>query len=345
MKSVHNIGFVRVNKLPDQLSNPVFFASMLMPNLFFGPPPPDIPSFRVSYEFAFTNVGIDYAGPLFVKEIYLANPKMFKAYLLLCTCAATRNVQIGKFNMAISDNFQTFITDELKQFLAFEEIKWTHILPKSPWWGASYERLIRIIKESLRKCVSKAKLMYEELETVLVEIEMVINSRPLTYLYEEAEEASTPSHLVIGRRLLNTSMKGDGYVAKHSADLLHNHYKYLQNVIQHYSKRFSKEYLSELDQRRLYTRGKGNYDEFCKLLLGDVVLIGDEFTSLIFKSILLVDIYSFHDELICYLNEVSATIYGLKIYIYCMLLLPFTTCRLCSFIQLLVFDGVWGTLS
>ena len=125
----------------------------------FGPPPPDLPIFRVSNEFAFTNVGIDYAGPLFVKEIYLPSPKMFKAYILLFTCAATRSVHIelcpgmsgsclirclkrfishrGKLNMAISDNFQTFISDELKQFLAFEGIKWTHILPKSPWWVRS----------------------------------------------------------------------------------------------------------------------------------------------------------------------------------------------------------------
>ena len=222
---------------------------------------------------------------------------MFKAYILLFTCAATRSVHIelcpslsgsclirclkrfisrrGKFNMAISDNFQTFISDALKQLLAFEGIKWTHILPKSPWWGALYERLIRIIKESLRKCVGRARFTYEELETVLVEIEMVINSRPLT-LYEEAEEALTPSHLVIGRRLLSNSMKGDGSVAEHNAELMNNRYKYLKNVIEHYSKRFSKEYLSELHQHHLYTRGKGNYDEFCKLLLGDVVLIGDD---------------------------------------------------------------------
>ena len=49
--------------------------------------------------------------------------------------------------------------------------------------GAFYERFIHIIKESL-KCVGRAKFTYEELETVLVEIEMVINSRPLTNLYE-----------------------------------------------------------------------------------------------------------------------------------------------------------------
>ena len=145
--------------------------------------------------------------------------KMHKAYILLFTCAATRGVHLelcpdmstpclirclkrfisrrGKFNMAISDNFQTFISNELKRFLLIEQIKWNYILPKSPWWGAFYEHLIRIIKEALKKVVGKAKLSYEEMETVLGEIEIVINSQPLTYLYEEAEEALT---LTFGNR-------------------------------------------------------------------------------------------------------------------------------------------------
>ena len=178
--------------------------------------------------------------------------------------------------MAISDNFQTFISEELKIFLLVEQIKWSHILPKSPWWGAFYERLIRIIKEALKKVVGKAKLTYEEMETVLGEIEMVINSRPLTYLYEDVEEALTPSHLVIGRRLLSNSMKGDHVTVEHSRELLNNRFKYLQNVVEHYWKRFSKEYLFELHEHHLYTHSKGNYNAFCKLLLGDVVLIRDD---------------------------------------------------------------------
>ena len=109
---------------------------------------------------------------------------MYKAYILLLTCATTRSIHIeltpsmscsslirclkrfigrkGKFNMAISDNFQTFISDELKQFLSLEEISWHHLLPRSPWWSVFYERLIRIIKEALKKVVGRAKLTYEE---------------------------------------------------------------------------------------------------------------------------------------------------------------------------------------
>ena len=223
---------------------------------------------------------------------------MYEAYILLLTCATTRSIHIewtpsmscsslirclkrfirrkGKFNMAISDNFQTFISDELKQFLALEEISWHRILPRSPWWGAFYEQLIRIIKEALKKVVGKAKLTYEEMETVLIEIEMVINCRPLTYLYKEVKESLTPSHLVIGRRLMSNFTNSDAAKVDYSSEHLNNRYKYLKSVIEHYWKRFSKEYLLELHEHHLYNH-KRNYDEFCKLLVGDVFLIKDDF--------------------------------------------------------------------
>ena len=222
---------------------------------------------------------------------------MYKAYILIFTCGATRSAHLelcpnmscsclirclkrfigrrGKFSMAISDNFSTFISEELQQFLTSEKIKWKYILQKSPWWGAFYERLIRIIKEALKKCVGKAKLSYEELETILIEIEMVINSRPLTYLYEEADEALTPSHLLIGRRLLSSTNNWEDTEFV-SSEKLNNRYKYLRKILEHYRNRFFKEYLTELHQHHLYTRGKGNYDEYCRLLLGDVVLIKDD---------------------------------------------------------------------
>ena len=265
-----------------------------------GPPPPDLPEYRVTYEFAFTNVGIDHAGPLYVKEIYSSNSLLHKAWVCLFTCAATRGVHIelcptldtsglirclkrfigrrGKFKLAVSDNFKSFISKELEQFLTKEGIKWDNILPKAPWWGAFYERLIRIIKEALKKCIGKARLTYEELETVLVEIEAVINSRPLTYLYEDSqEEALTPSHLVVGRRLLNGKPEISN-VVEQSSEKLTNRFTYLQAIIDHYWKRFSKEYLLELHQHHLEVC-KRNYDMFCKLVLGDVVLIKDDKTK------------------------------------------------------------------
>ena len=144
---------------------------------------------------------------------------MYKARICLFTCASTGNVHLeltpnlgvdalrrclkrfmarrGVMELVISDNFKTFISEDVKAFLSKERIKWNFILPKAPWWGGYYERLIRIVKECLRKTLGKARLTYEELETLLLDVEMVINSRPLTYLNNETMESLTPSHLVI----------------------------------------------------------------------------------------------------------------------------------------------------
>ncbi|XP_065658112.1 uncharacterized protein LOC136082626 [Hydra vulgaris] len=199
-----------------------------------GPGPPNLPIFRVAtHKFAFTNIGLDYAGPLFVKNIYGQENSLYKAY---------------KF-----------------------------ILPKSPWWGGFYEQLIRVVKDALKKCVGKIRLSYEELETVLHEIEMTVNSRPLTYIYDEVYEPLTPSHLVIGRRLqtINVKTQMDDSQIDNSDD--HNsRLKYLKTIIDHYWKRFCREYIAQLRERHLYD--SKNQRKKCGeyLQVGDVVLINDD---------------------------------------------------------------------
>ena len=48
--------------------------------------------------------------------------------------------------------------------------------------------MIQLVKRSLRKILGKAQLTYGELLTVLIEVEGVVNSRPLTYIYPEVTE-------------------------------------------------------------------------------------------------------------------------------------------------------------
>ena len=59
-----------------------------------GPAPPNLPDYRVAYDFAWQNIGIDYAGSVYVKDIYSKDSTMHKAYICLMTCAATGNVHI-----------------------------------------------------------------------------------------------------------------------------------------------------------------------------------------------------------------------------------------------------------
>ena len=45
--------------------------------------------------------------------------------------------------------------------------------------------LIRIVKSTLSKVLGKSRLNYEELSTIITEVEGVMNTRFLTYLYED----------------------------------------------------------------------------------------------------------------------------------------------------------------
>ena len=107
--------------------------------------------------------------------------------------------------------------------------------------------MVQAVKRSLQKVLFRAAVNYEELQTVIIEIEGVINSRPLTYIYNEVEDVLTPSHLLLGRRLLSESTttwhkpEDEPNNAK-----LTKRMKYLQKLADHYWKRFTEEYLVEL---------------------------------------------------------------------------------------------------
>ena len=101
----------------------------------------------------------------------------------------------------VSDNGKTFKGRALKQFNARRGIKWKYNLSRAPWWGGLFEPLIRFVKRYLIKSYTKLKLTYEELTTETSEVEAVVNSWPLTCIYEdEFEEVLTPSRLYCGRR-------------------------------------------------------------------------------------------------------------------------------------------------
>ena len=83
-------------------------------------------------------------------------------------------------------------------------IKWEINLPKAPWWGGVFEHFIRSTNSCLRKILGQEKLTLDELLTAVVDVEAVLNSRPLIYVYmDDIQEPLTPSCLLTGRRILN----------------------------------------------------------------------------------------------------------------------------------------------
>ncbi|KAE9413476.1 hypothetical protein Angca_001387, partial [Angiostrongylus cantonensis] len=72
----------------------------------------------------------------------------------------------------------------LANTMATRGITWRTITPHAPWQGAFYERLIKSVKHSLYKILQRTVPTTEKLETLLVEIEGNLNSRPLSYQEE-----------------------------------------------------------------------------------------------------------------------------------------------------------------
>ena len=92
----------------------------------------------------------------------------------------------------------------VQEYLADVGSQWIFNIERAPWWGGVFERMVKSTKRCLRKMVGRANFSRDELLTAVVEIEAVINSRPLTYISSsDIEEPLTPSHLVVGQRLLN----------------------------------------------------------------------------------------------------------------------------------------------
>ena len=114
----------------------------------------------------------------------------------------------GITEIIVSDNAKTFQSaakilrkvlsyPSVKRFLAGRRIAWGFNVDRAPWWGGFFERMIQNVKRCLRKTIRNARLGYDDLHTVLVEMEGTVNSRPLTSVSsDDPEEPLTPSHHV-----------------------------------------------------------------------------------------------------------------------------------------------------
>lgn len=258
--------------------------------------------------FAYT--GVDFAGPLYTQTG--GNGGSSKVWMCFYTCCTTRAVHLdlvqdmnaliqrclkrftarrGLPQKMLSDNAKTFksaarmISDTLnhpdvQRYFVNIGIEWSFNLEKAPWWGGIFERMVKCVKSCLKKVVGRASLTYDELLTVLTEVEMILNSRPISYIStEDVEEPLTPSHLLIGRRiiglpnvLLSDSDLNDWQPSPQCVTRRMDH---LNTTLDHFWRRWTHEYLLELRESHHHERAKRRVDN---VSVGDVVLAHDEKT-------------------------------------------------------------------
>ncbi|XP_071581602.1 uncharacterized protein [Temnothorax nylanderi] len=108
-------------------------------------------------------------------------------------------------------------------------------------------------------------LTFEECYTLLVGIEAVLNSRPITPLSNDVRDLSvlTPSHFLIGERLLQPAELDYLEVPDNKLKL----WQHLQKVRQDFWRRWQKEYLVELQRRNKWTSGEENLQPGTLVLL------------------------------------------------------------------------------
>ena len=270
--------------------------------------PAPLPTFRVADDPAFTNTGIDFAGPLLIRPDPKQRDTTAQVHLALFTCASSRSVHLdlvpdlsapsfircfrrftsrrGIPRRVISDNAKTFKAaskrlsrlfdlQDVQTFLANERVSWNFNLERAPWWGGFFERMIKCTKRCLKKILRRALLSYEELLTVITEIEAILNSRPLTYLDAgDIGEPLTPSHLLMGRRILSipeptTNQEGD----ESNHITLNRRERHISKLLTHFWRRWQTEYLLDLREHHNLSTKKTSVSAIEQ---GDIVTVYPE---------------------------------------------------------------------
>ncbi|CAC5415551.1 unnamed protein product [Mytilus coruscus] len=86
---------------------------------------------------------------------------------------------------------QVIHDEDVQNFASNSGTRWSFIIELSPWMGGFYERLVGLVKRSLRKTLKKKLLTDVQLQTILKEVEAIINSRPLVYVGDDINSTIT----------------------------------------------------------------------------------------------------------------------------------------------------------
>ncbi|XP_055632505.1 uncharacterized protein LOC129772980 [Toxorhynchites rutilus septentrionalis] len=248
----------------------------------------------------FSYTGLDYFGPIQVKVLR----STAKRYVALFTCLTIRAVHVEvAYDLSTescieairrfvcrrgapleihSDNGRNFcgannvlkgqierIETEAASTFTNAYTKWVFIPPSAPSMGGSWERLVRSIKVAMAGFSQNKKLSDEGLQTLVIEAESLVNSRPLTYLpLDSAEqEALTPNHFLLGS---SSGIKQPSVLMLDAAKTARNSWDLIQQNLNHFWSRWVREYLPTLTRRTKW------FGDTKAIEPGNLVIIIDE---------------------------------------------------------------------
>ncbi|GBN52766.1 hypothetical protein AVEN_10892-1, partial [Araneus ventricosus] len=245
----------------------------------------NLPKERVTPILAFTNCGIDFCGPFLIKFKNQRKGIYSKIYVAIFICLSTKAIHLetvsdlsseafiaslkrfiarrGKMAMIITDNATNFKgakselnrlfnlirkpDESLANYLSSERINWKLIPPRSPNFGGLWEAGVKSFKYHLKRTIGLYKVTLEEFNTIIIQIEGILNSRPLSPLSSDINEYEvlTPAHFLIGRPI--TAIPEPEII--NISDNKLSRWQQLTKFTQIIWKMWQREYLNHLQQR------------------------------------------------------------------------------------------------
>ncbi|UYV82061.1 hypothetical protein LAZ67_21000637, partial [Cordylochernes scorpioides] len=241
----------------------------------------NLPPERIIPSRPFSKTGIDLTGPFLIKRSLGRSKTISKSYIVLFICFTTKAIHLelttslstdsfmaslrrfmarrGKPSDIYSDNatnfkgasnffrtqFQLLNSQSVQRLVTEELITWHFIPPGGPHFGGLWEAGIKSVKSHLVRTFKSTTLNYEEMNTLIIQIESCLNSRPLAPLSSDPNdyEALTPAHFLIGSSFSEIPTSNSEVLN------LQTRWKLIQNLKNSFWSRWSKEYLSNLQGR------------------------------------------------------------------------------------------------
>lgn len=267
----------------------------------------DLPTTRVTVSRPFLHAGMDFAGPITIKMNPGRCKKFSKGYICLFVCLSTKAIHIefvselstkafiaaykrfvsrrGKCLHLFSDNGTNFVgasserqksfnktsqklQPEIASLLQDDRTTFHFIPPASPHFGGLWEAGVKSIKFHLRRLIGNNIFTFEEMTTILAQIEATLNSRPLCPLSNEPDDmlALTPGHFLIGEAPITIPEPSLIDAKTNSLD----RWQLVQKIYQSFWLAWSTEYLSRLQQRPKWLQQTINIE------IGDLVLVRED---------------------------------------------------------------------
>ena len=267
-----------------------------------------LPEVRLALEeYPFYHTGVDLSGGLLIRKDLESNDTE-KCYLVLFTCMSTRAVHLdlvrktntqeflmcfkrfintrGMPRTVSSDNAGNFTkgsqeiletiektNSKIKDDKLKYQFQWIFHAPEAPHTSGTWERLMKVAKDPIRKMAKDRLLTYDELLTVFKEVEGTLNDRPIISADETSLETITPSMLMLGHKLKpwvdkfsEVEVKSSGKKKEEDVNI-RERWKLRNQVLARYKTHFQQAYLTELQKRGKWHTPKRNLRE------GDLVLI------------------------------------------------------------------------